>query len=191
MQDLPHRLLQGVEFKGPPDVDTLLVADMSSNFLSKKVDVAKYGLIYAGAQKNIGPAGVTIVIVRDNLVGQARCARQCYGCVESSSFVLVALVTFWCLSCSSLAVLSAHVLCRWTQPEQTFRYVALVHSAAIFAIASEGFCAQPGPHLGGGPSVHCRWGLVAKHDSHPCHWCALGLPIEAKCKVLGSALPAL
>lgn len=65
-----------MEFKGTPDVDTLLVADMSSNFLSKKVDVAKYGLIYAGAQKNIGPAGVTIVIVRDNLVGHARCAQQ-------------------------------------------------------------------------------------------------------------------
>ena len=77
VQDLPTRLLQGVEFKGTPDVDTLLVADMSSNFLSKKVDVAKYGLIYAGAQKNIGPAGVTIVIVRDNLVGHARCALQC------------------------------------------------------------------------------------------------------------------
>lgn len=67
-----NETIQGVEFKGTPDVDTLLVADMSSNFLSKKVDVAKYGLIYAGAQKNIGPAGVTIVIVRDNLVGHAR-----------------------------------------------------------------------------------------------------------------------
>ena len=87
MHDSPHRLLQGVEFKGTPDVDTLLVADMSSNFLSKKVDVAKYGLIYAGAQKNIGPAGVTIVIVRDNLVGHARCAQQC----QSLSALLVGL----------------------------------------------------------------------------------------------------
>ena len=93
VQDCPHRVLQGVEFKGTPDVDTLLVADMSSNFLSKKVDVAKYGLIYAGAQKNIGPAGVTIVIVRDDLVGHARCAQQCYGCVEPSSCVLVAVAS--------------------------------------------------------------------------------------------------
>jgi phosphoserine aminotransferase len=44
---------------------------MSSNILSKPVDVAKYGLIYAGAQKNIGPAGLTIVIVRDDLIGKA------------------------------------------------------------------------------------------------------------------------
>ena len=66
---------QGVEFKGAPEVgDRLLVADMSSNFCSKPVDVSKYGLIYAGAQKNIGPAGVTVVIVRKDLVGHARCA---------------------------------------------------------------------------------------------------------------------
>jgi Aminotransferase class-V len=64
---------QGVEFKGAPDVgDRLLVADMSSNFCSKPVDVAKYGLIYAGAQKNIGPAGVTIAIVRKDLIPGAR-----------------------------------------------------------------------------------------------------------------------
>lgn len=50
-----------------------LVADMSSNFLSKTVDVAKYGLIYAGAQKNVGPAGVTLVIIRDDLIGHAWC----------------------------------------------------------------------------------------------------------------------
>jgi len=47
------------------------VADMSSDILSRPVDIAKYGLIYAGAQKNIGPAGLTIVIVRDDLLGQA------------------------------------------------------------------------------------------------------------------------
>jgi hypothetical protein len=52
----------------------LLVADMSSNFCSKPVDVARYGLIYAGAQKNIGPAGVVVVIVREDLLGNARCA---------------------------------------------------------------------------------------------------------------------
>lgn len=46
---------------------------MSSNFLSKPVDVSKYGLIYAGAQKNVGPAGVVIAIVREDLIGNARC----------------------------------------------------------------------------------------------------------------------
>ncbi|PRW58734.1 phosphoserine aminotransferase [Chlorella sorokiniana] len=68
-----NETIQGVEFKGAPDVGgKVLIADMSSNFLSKPVDVSKYGLIYAGAQKNIGPAGVTIVIVRDDLIGNAR-----------------------------------------------------------------------------------------------------------------------
>ena len=47
-----------------------LVADMSSTILSRPIDVSKYGLIYAGAQKNIGPAGLTIVIVREDLIGQ-------------------------------------------------------------------------------------------------------------------------
>jgi phosphoserine aminotransferase len=54
----------GVEFASTPTVpnDQILVCDMSSNFLTRKVDVSKYGLIYAGAQKNSGIAGVTIVI---------------------------------------------------------------------------------------------------------------------------------
>jgi phosphoserine aminotransferase len=56
-----------------PDVgDRVLISDMSSNFVSKPVDVSKYGIIYAGAQKNVGPAGVTIVIVREDLIGHAR-----------------------------------------------------------------------------------------------------------------------
>lgn len=52
--------------------DVPLIADMSSDFLSKPVDVSKYALIYAGAQKNIGPSGVVIVIVREDLLGKAR-----------------------------------------------------------------------------------------------------------------------
>eukprot|EP01026_Neomeris_dumetosa_P052016 TRINITY_DN4589_c0_g2_i3.p1 TRINITY_DN4589_c0_g2~~TRINITY_DN4589_c0_g2_i3.p1 ORF type:complete len:426 (-),score=60.41 TRINITY_DN4589_c0_g2_i3:357-1586(-) len=68
-----NETIQGVEFQAPPEVsDRVLVADMSSNFCSKPVDVSKYGVIYAGAQKNIGPAGVTVVIVREDLVGNAR-----------------------------------------------------------------------------------------------------------------------
>ena len=49
-----------------------LVADMSSSILSRPIDVAKFGLIYAGAQKNIGPSGLTVVIVREDLLGRAR-----------------------------------------------------------------------------------------------------------------------
>ena len=67
-----NETIGGVEFNWVPDTGSVpLVADMSSHILSRPVDVAKYGLIYAGAQKNIGPAGLTIVIVREDLLGQA------------------------------------------------------------------------------------------------------------------------
>ena len=67
-----NETIGGVEFHWLPDTgDVPLVADMSSHILSRPVEVAKYGLIYAGAQKNIGPAGLTIVIVREDLLGQA------------------------------------------------------------------------------------------------------------------------
>jgi phosphoserine aminotransferase len=67
-----NETIGGVEYHWTPDTGQVpLVADMSSNILSRPVDVARYGLIYAGAQKNIGPAGLTIVIVRDDLIGQA------------------------------------------------------------------------------------------------------------------------
>ena len=67
-----NETIGGIEYHWTPDTgDVQLVADMSSHILSRAVDVARYGLIYAGAQKNIGPAGLTIVIVRDDLIGQA------------------------------------------------------------------------------------------------------------------------
>ncbi len=67
-----NETIGGVEFNWEPDTgDVPLVADVSSTFLSRPVDVSKYGLIYGGAQKNIGPAGLTIVIVRDDLIGHA------------------------------------------------------------------------------------------------------------------------
>ncbi len=66
-----NETIGGVEiFDTPNTGDVPLVADMSSNILSRPIDVSKYGLIYAGAQKNIGPAGVTVVIVREDLLGQ-------------------------------------------------------------------------------------------------------------------------
>ena len=67
-----NETIGGVEYHFTPDVGGVpLVADMSSNILSRPVDVSRYGLIYGGAQKNIGPAGLTIVIVREDLLGQA------------------------------------------------------------------------------------------------------------------------
>jgi phosphoserine aminotransferase len=68
----PNETIGGVEFPYVPETgDVPLVADMSSNILSRPIDVAKYGVIYAGAQKNIGPAGLTVAIVRDDLIGKA------------------------------------------------------------------------------------------------------------------------
>jgi phosphoserine aminotransferase len=67
-----NETIHGVEFQDVPDFGDLpLVCDMSSNILSRAVDVRKFGIIYAGSQKNMGPAGVTIVIVRDDLIGHA------------------------------------------------------------------------------------------------------------------------
>ena len=67
-----NETIGGVEYHFTPDTGSVpLVADMSSSILSRPVDVSKYGLIYGGAQKNIGPAGLTIVIVREDLLGGA------------------------------------------------------------------------------------------------------------------------
>ena len=67
----PNETIGGVEIFDIPDTgSTPLVADMSSTILSRPMDVSKFGLIYAGAQKNIGPAGLTIVIVREDLLGE-------------------------------------------------------------------------------------------------------------------------
>ncbi|KPK40858.1 MAG: hypothetical protein AMJ69_00805 [Gammaproteobacteria bacterium SG8_47] len=68
----PNETIGGVEFPYVPDTgDVPLVADMSSTILSRPFDVSRYGVIYAGAQKNIGPAGLTVVIVREDLIGHA------------------------------------------------------------------------------------------------------------------------
>jgi phosphoserine aminotransferase len=69
----PNETISGVEFGYVPETGGVpLVADMSSSILSRPVDVSKFGLIYAGAQKNIGPSGLVVVIVRDDLIGRAR-----------------------------------------------------------------------------------------------------------------------
>jgi phosphoserine aminotransferase len=67
-----NETIGGVEFQSVPDVgDIPLVGDVSSTILSRPLDVSKFGLVFGGAQKNIGPAGLTIVIVREDLIGQA------------------------------------------------------------------------------------------------------------------------
>jgi phosphoserine aminotransferase len=70
-----NETINGIELPYVPDTSSVpLVADMSSHFLSRPIDVSRYGVIYAGAQKNFGPAGLVVVIVRDDLVG--RCSPR-------------------------------------------------------------------------------------------------------------------
>jgi len=68
----PNETIGGVEFHFVPGGDVPLVADMSSTILSRPIDVSRFGVIYAGAQKNIGPAGITLVIVKNDLLDRAR-----------------------------------------------------------------------------------------------------------------------
>jgi len=71
----PNETIEGIEIFDTPETGVVpLVADMSSTILSRPIDVSKFGIIYAGAQKNIGPSGLSIVIVRDDLIGYARTA---------------------------------------------------------------------------------------------------------------------
>ncbi|HID01816.1 MAG TPA: 3-phosphoserine/phosphohydroxythreonine transaminase [Desulfobacterales bacterium] len=63
-----NNTIYGTQFQTFPETDRALISDMSSDILSRKIDVSKFGLIFAGAQKNMGPAGVTIVIIREDLL---------------------------------------------------------------------------------------------------------------------------
>jgi phosphoserine aminotransferase len=63
-----NNTIYGTQFHTFPDADTMLVSDMSSDILSRPVDVSRFGIIFAGAQKNMGPAGVTVVIIREDLL---------------------------------------------------------------------------------------------------------------------------
>ena len=60
----------GTQIKEFPDTDVLLVCDMSSDIFSRELDFSKFGLIYAGAQKNMGPAGTTLVVIREDILGK-------------------------------------------------------------------------------------------------------------------------
>jgi phosphoserine aminotransferase len=63
-----NNTIYGTQFPVIPETDKVLISDMSSDILSRKIDVSKFGLIFAGAQKNMGPAGVTVVIIREDLL---------------------------------------------------------------------------------------------------------------------------
>jgi len=82
----PNETVNGIEINEIPETNGVpLVADMSSTILSHEIDVTKFGVIYAGAQKNIGPSGLTIVIVREDLLGQAQKATPCIMNYQTSA----------------------------------------------------------------------------------------------------------
>lgn len=106
-----NETIQGIQFPAEPETgDVPLVCDASSDFLSRPIDVKRYGLIYAGAQKNVGPAGVTIVIIRDDLLEQVPDGlptmldyrvhaqnRSLYNTPPVFAIYVVMLVTRWLL----------------------------------------------------------------------------------------------
>ena len=112
-----NETIGGVEFGWIPDVgDVPVVSDMSSNLLSRPLDVSRLGLIYAGAQKNIGPAGLALVIVREDLVGIGEPAppamldyathakaRSMYNTPPTFSVYVAGLVFQWLLENGGLA----------------------------------------------------------------------------------------
>ena len=117
-----NETIGGVEYHFTPGVGSVpLVADMSSSILSRPVDVAQYGLIYGGAQKNIGPAGLTIVIVRADLIGQALPItpsafdyktvadnESMYNTPPTYAIYIAGLVFKWLKDQGGLAAMAAH-----------------------------------------------------------------------------------
>ncbi len=80
-----NNTIYGTQYHWFPTTDIPIVCDMSSDFLSRPIDVARYGLIYAGAQKNLGPAGVTVVIVKKDLLGKVQ--RQIPAMLDYRTFI--------------------------------------------------------------------------------------------------------
>ena len=117
-----NETIGGLEYHFTPDVGNVpLVADMSSDILSRPIDVSKYGLIYAGAQKNIGPSGLTLVIVRDDLIGQALPAtpsafdyktvadnESMYNTPPTYAMYIAGLVFNWIKAQGGLTAMAAH-----------------------------------------------------------------------------------
>ncbi|CAD5372439.1 3-phosphoserine/phosphohydroxythreonine aminotransferase [Rubrivivax sp. A210] len=117
-----NETIGGVEYHFTPEVGSVpLVADMSSSILSRPVDVSKYGAIYGGAQKNIGPAGLTIVIVRDDLLGGALPVtpsafdyktvadnESMYNTPPTYAIYIAGLVFKWLEAQGGLAAIEAH-----------------------------------------------------------------------------------
>jgi phosphoserine aminotransferase len=116
-----NNTLFGTEWQGEPEVgDVPLVADTSSDMFSRPIDIAKYGLIYAGAQKNLGPSGVTLVIIREDLLARSSKSLHTmlnyavhaengsmYNTPPCFGIYLMGLVMKWALAEGGLAAIGA------------------------------------------------------------------------------------
>ena len=139
----PNETIGGVEFPYVPETGAVpLVADMSSTLLSRPIDVARFGLIYAGAQKNLGPAGLTVVIVREDLIGRARPVTPAvwdYQAVAAEGSMLNTPPTF--------AWYVATLVLRWLKAEGGLTAIGernRAKAAMLYeAIDSSGFYANP------------------------------------------------
>ena len=118
-----NNTIEGTEFKQLPEVgDAPLVSDTSSNMFSRPIDVSRHGLIYAGAQKNMGPAGVTVVVIRDDLVARAAARKSLlptmlnyavhaengslYNTPPTFAVYALGLVMKWLIACGGLAAIA-------------------------------------------------------------------------------------
>jgi phosphoserine aminotransferase len=107
-----NETIGGVEFFETPATEVPLVADMSSHFLSRPMDFSKFGLVYAGAQKNAGPAGLTFVIVREDLIGKAE-----KGTPSVMDYKLQADADSMLNTCPTYAIYIAGLVFKWIQQQ--------------------------------------------------------------------------
>lgn len=124
-----NETIGGVEFQQVPDVgDIPLVSDMTSNFLSRAIDVSRFGVIYAGAQKNFGPSGLVIAIVREDLIGHVREGmptlydyavyakdNSLYNTPPTFSWYMAGLVFKWMKQQGGLAAMEENAILRSTK----------------------------------------------------------------------------
>ncbi|MBT9098975.1 3-phosphoserine/phosphohydroxythreonine transaminase [Methylovulum psychrotolerans] len=137
-----NETIHGVEFPDIPDSKGLpLVSDMSSNILSRPVDISQFGLIYAGTQKNMGPSGVTIVIVRDDLIGHApKTTPSVFNYAEQAknqsmlntpatyNWYLVGLVLKWLQAQGGVAAIEQRNIAKAAKLYQAIDQSALYHN---------------------------------------------------------------
>jgi len=145
-----NETIHGVEFQNIPDAKGLtLVSDMSSNILSRHIDVSQYGLIYAGTQKNMGPAGVTVVIVRDDLIGHAgKTVPSVFNYAEQAknqsmlntpatyNWYLVGLVLKWLKAQGGVAAIEQHNIAKATKLYQAIDQSVLYSNPVDVAVRS-------------------------------------------------------